>query len=145
MSGLDSLAYRLRPAAAEPEGALVLFHGRGAGENDLFPLLDFLDPEGRLVAATPHVQLGGRTRRTGEVVLVPLKLTGTREQSANLAVDLYKAVDPGVERGGVATYMVGLVSIQTRRVRHRIQERVRVNCAAVRSNSLRRPLRWHHR
>jgi len=57
VSGLDSLAYRLRPAAAEPEGALVLFHGRGADENDLFPLLDFLDPEGRLVAATPRAPL----------------------------------------------------------------------------------------
>jgi phospholipase/carboxylesterase len=54
VSGLDSLAYRLRPAAGEAEGALVLFHGRGADENDLFPLLDFLDPERRLVAATPR-------------------------------------------------------------------------------------------
>ena len=53
MSGLDSLAYRLRPAAGEAVGALVLFHGRGADENDLFPLLDFLDPERLLVGATP--------------------------------------------------------------------------------------------
>jgi phospholipase/carboxylesterase len=36
---------RERPARGEPEGALVLFHGRGADENDLFPLLDLLDPE----------------------------------------------------------------------------------------------------
>jgi phospholipase/carboxylesterase len=49
-----SLEYRLRPAAGEPERALVLFHGRGADENDLYPLLDFLDPERRLVAATPR-------------------------------------------------------------------------------------------
>jgi len=54
VSALDSLAYRLRPAAGEAEGALVLFHGRGADENDLFPLLDLLDPERRLVAATPR-------------------------------------------------------------------------------------------
>jgi len=54
VSGLDSLAYRLRPAAGEAVGALVLFHGRGADENDLFPLLDFLDPERRLVGATPR-------------------------------------------------------------------------------------------
>ena len=52
MSGLDSLAYRLRPAQGTPEGALVLFHGRGADENDLFPLLDLLDPERRFVGAT---------------------------------------------------------------------------------------------
>ena len=57
MSGPDSLAYRLRPAAAEADGALVLFHGRGADENDLFPLLDVLDPERRLVGATPRAPL----------------------------------------------------------------------------------------
>jgi len=32
----------------------VLFHGRGADEHDLFPLLDALDPERRLVGATPR-------------------------------------------------------------------------------------------
>jgi len=36
---------RERPAEGKAEGALVLFHGRGADENDLFPLLDELDPE----------------------------------------------------------------------------------------------------
>jgi phospholipase/carboxylesterase len=41
-----------RPAAGDPEGALVLFHGRGADEHDLFPLLDVLDPERRLLGAT---------------------------------------------------------------------------------------------
>jgi phospholipase/carboxylesterase len=42
-----------RPAAGEPEGALVLFHGRGADEHDLFPLLDAIDPERRLQGYTP--------------------------------------------------------------------------------------------
>jgi len=41
-----------RPAAGAPEGALLLFHGRGADEHDLFPLLDLLDPERRLLGAT---------------------------------------------------------------------------------------------
>src|SRR3954454_24154494 len=41
-----------RPAAGDPEGALVLLHGRGADERDLFPLLDLLDPERRLLGAT---------------------------------------------------------------------------------------------
>ena len=36
---------RERPADGDAEGALVLFHGRGADEHDLFPLLDILDPE----------------------------------------------------------------------------------------------------
>jgi phospholipase/carboxylesterase len=59
-----ALEARIRPAAGDPEGALVLFHGRGADENDLFPLLDLLDPERRLVGATPRGPLtlppGGR-------------------------------------------------------------------------------------
>lgn len=49
---MPTLAYRLRPAAEEPEGALVLFHGRGTDEHDLFPLIDALDPDGRLLGAT---------------------------------------------------------------------------------------------
>lgn len=50
----DTLVHRLRAAAGDPEGALVLFHGRGTDENDLFPLHDELDPERRLVGATPR-------------------------------------------------------------------------------------------
>jgi phospholipase/carboxylesterase len=49
-----ALRARVRPAEGEPEGALVLLHGRGADEHDLFPLLDALDPERRLVGATPR-------------------------------------------------------------------------------------------
>ena len=52
-----SLAQRLRPADGDPEGALVLFHGRGTDENDLFPLLDELDPERRLLGATARAPL----------------------------------------------------------------------------------------
>jgi phospholipase/carboxylesterase len=48
---------RERPAAADAEGALVLLHGRGADENDLFPLLDVLDPERRLHGYTPRAPL----------------------------------------------------------------------------------------
>jgi phospholipase/carboxylesterase len=51
---VGQLAYRLRPAAAEPAGALVLFHGRGTDEHDLFPLIDALDPDGRLLGVTPR-------------------------------------------------------------------------------------------
>jgi phospholipase/carboxylesterase len=45
---------RERPATDEATGALVLFHGRGADEDDLFPLLDVLDPERRLDGYTPR-------------------------------------------------------------------------------------------
>ena len=51
---LADLPHVLRPAAAEPAGALVLLHGRGADEHDLFPLLDMLDPERRLLGVTPR-------------------------------------------------------------------------------------------
>jgi len=50
----DRLVHRLRPAAAEPAGALVLIHGRGADEHDLAPLLEELDPDRRLVGVLPR-------------------------------------------------------------------------------------------
>jgi phospholipase/carboxylesterase len=57
MSTLDQLPHRIRPARDGPEGVLVLLHGRGTDENDLFPLLDLLDPEARLVGITPRAPL----------------------------------------------------------------------------------------
>jgi phospholipase/carboxylesterase len=48
----EPLVHRLRRPGADPAGALVLLHGRGTDENDLFPFLDFLDPEARLLGAT---------------------------------------------------------------------------------------------
>jgi phospholipase/carboxylesterase len=62
---MSELVHKVREAAGEPEGALVLNHGRGADENDLFGLLDELDPERRLVGVTTGAPLtnvppGGR-------------------------------------------------------------------------------------
>jgi phospholipase/carboxylesterase len=54
VSGLDDLPYLIRPPTGEPAGALVLFHGRGTSEHDLYPLLDALDPERKLLGATPR-------------------------------------------------------------------------------------------
>ena len=42
-----------RAPAGEPGGALVLIHGRGAGEHDLMPLIEVLDPERHLLGMTP--------------------------------------------------------------------------------------------
>lgn len=39
MSALDALVFRTRAAAFDPEQALVVFHGRGADDHDLYPLL----------------------------------------------------------------------------------------------------------
>jgi RND superfamily putative drug exporter len=67
----------------------------------------------RLVGAHSHVRLapGAEARAVAQaqrqVVIVPLQLTGTREQSANLAVDLHNQIKPGSVHEGVATYLVG--------------------------------------
>ena len=50
----NELVHRIRPATGEPDGALVLLHGRGADEHDLGSLLEVLDPEHRLVGITPR-------------------------------------------------------------------------------------------
>ena len=46
-----------RPAAGEPEGLLVLHHGRGTSEQDLIGLADLLDPEQRLRVVSPRAPL----------------------------------------------------------------------------------------
>jgi phospholipase/carboxylesterase len=51
---MTGLAARIRPARGSAEGALVLIHGRGADENNLFPLADVLDPNRRLQVACPR-------------------------------------------------------------------------------------------
>lgn len=60
-----SLVHLIREAEGEAQGALVLNHGRGTDERDLFPLLDELDPERRLLGVTTGAPLtnvppGGR-------------------------------------------------------------------------------------
>lgn len=53
------LVYRLREPAGELAGALILNHGRGTDENDLYDLLDVLDPERRMLGVTPGGPLTG--------------------------------------------------------------------------------------
>jgi phospholipase/carboxylesterase len=60
-----ALVHRVREPAGDPAGALVLSHGRGTDENDLFGLFDELDPERRLLGIAPggpltNVPPGGR-------------------------------------------------------------------------------------
>lgn len=59
-----TLPHLIREPAGEPQGALVLSHGRGADEADLQPFLDILDPQKRLLGVTPGGPLrlppGGR-------------------------------------------------------------------------------------
>ena len=62
---MAELVHLLREPRGDPEGALVLNHGRGADEHDLYGLLDRLDPERRLLGVTTGAPLtdvppGGR-------------------------------------------------------------------------------------
>ncbi len=52
-----TLTYLERPAAADPEGLLVLHHGRGTDERDLLGLADVLDPDGRLRVVSPRAPM----------------------------------------------------------------------------------------
>jgi phospholipase/carboxylesterase len=54
--GLD---HRVREPVGEPAGALILNHGRGADEHDLYGLLDALDPKRRLLGVTTGAPLTG--------------------------------------------------------------------------------------
>jgi phospholipase/carboxylesterase len=117
-----ALTARVRPAAGVLEGALVLFHGRGADEQDLFPLLDALDPERRLVGATPR---GPLSLPPGGAHWYVLGGIGTPEASTFLAsfaaagewLDGFLAseglgherlVVGGFSQGGVLAYSLGL-------------------------------------
>lgn len=117
MGGLRHLA---RPAAGEPEGALVLLHGRGADEHDLFPLLDLLDPERRLLGITPRAPLslppgGAHWYRLGGIPTPdPDTFFATFEQAAAfldaLPVPMERVVLGGFSQGAVMSYALGLGS-----------------------------------
>jgi phospholipase/carboxylesterase len=113
-----TLAARRRPSAAEPEGALVLFHGRGADENDLFPLLDMLDPERRLLAVTPRGPLqlppgGAHWYAVREIGYPdPQTFLSAYEEASRFVDELdeppARIVLGGFSQGAVMTYAVGL-------------------------------------
>ena len=77
----------VREAAGEPAGALVLFHGRGTDEHDLYPLLDFLDPKRRLLGVTPR---GPLSLPPGRAHWYKLQEVGFPDQETFLAT--YKEV-----------------------------------------------------
>jgi phospholipase/carboxylesterase len=56
---VPELVHLVRDAAGEPDGALILNHGRATSERDLYPLLDELDPDRRLIGGTPGAPLTG--------------------------------------------------------------------------------------
>jgi phospholipase/carboxylesterase len=52
-----ALSFAERAARADPQGLLVLHHGRGSDEQDLIGLAPVLDPEGRLHVVAPRAPL----------------------------------------------------------------------------------------
>jgi phospholipase/carboxylesterase len=51
---MSGLTFQDRPSVGEPEGLLLLHHGRGTDELDLLPLADVLDPARRLYVVSPR-------------------------------------------------------------------------------------------
>jgi phospholipase/carboxylesterase len=117
-----SLEHLVRPAAGEAEGALVLFHGRGTSEHDLYPLLDALDPQRRLLGATPRGPLvlppGGahwyvvreigypdRETFTSSYTLAADWLDGLAEQTG---IPAARTIVGGFSQGAVMSWALGL-------------------------------------
>ncbi len=98
MSQMMDLEYRVRPADGEPEGLICLFHGRGADENDLFPLFDVFDPQKRFLGVTPR---GPLTLGPGGAHWYVVKEVGYPDPAT---------FDPTFEL--VATWLDGFVSAQ---------------------------------
>jgi phospholipase/carboxylesterase len=122
MSGIDELVHRTRETRGGPEGALVLLHGRGTSEDDLYPLLDELDPDRRLIGITPRAPLqlppGGNhwyvVRRVGfpdPSTFQPTmeKLTAWFDALPDaIGVPTEKTVLGGFSQGAVMSYALGL-------------------------------------
>jgi phospholipase/carboxylesterase len=119
---VTTISHRLRPARTEPAGALVLWHGRGADENDLWPLFDVLDPDGRLVGACPRGPLseppGGahwyRLHRVGYPDPPTFKATFAALEEwlegfgRDTGVPLERTVLGGFSQGAVMVYSLSL-------------------------------------
>ncbi len=115
---IEQLRFLERPTAGEPEGALVLLHGRGADEHDLFPLLDALDPERRLLGITPRGPLslppgGAHWYRLGGIptpdpeTFFPTFAAAAAFLDA-LPVPIERVVLGGFSQGAVMSWALGL-------------------------------------
>jgi uncharacterized membrane protein YdfJ with MMPL/SSD domain len=94
--------------------AVVLAQRPGATKVDVAAQVDRVD---RLAAQLPYVELGDRAaarakRQAGDasIVVVPLHVTGSQDQVADLAVDLRDELGTGPV-GGVQPYLVGQAAL----------------------------------
>ncbi len=114
---------RLREPAGEPLGALILNHGRGADENDLFDLLDAVDPTRRLLGITTGgpwlgIPPGGRHWYVVERVGYPHPETFARSYAAlgerldgvlaERGIPWSRVVVGGFSQGTVMSYALAL-------------------------------------
>jgi phospholipase/carboxylesterase len=119
----EELVHLLREPTAEAEGALILNHGRGTDERDLFGLLDQLDPERRLLGVTTGAPLTNVPPGGRHWYLVPRVgypdpatfassyelLTGFLDDLlAERRIDWERTVIGGFSMGTVMSYAVGL-------------------------------------
>jgi phospholipase/carboxylesterase len=119
---LETLIHVTRPAAGDPVGTLVLFHGRGADEHDLLPLAELLDPDRRLLAVAPRGPLSlppGRAHwyAVHEVgypdpaTFLPIFEAASVWLDAlarETGIDAGRTVVGGFSQGAVMTYALGL-------------------------------------
>jgi phospholipase/carboxylesterase len=109
-----------RPAAGEPEGLLVLHHGRGTDENDMVGLADALDPERRLRVVTPRAPLRLSGSPGYHWYLVPRvgypdhdSFHAARGALAELHNQLWEETGVGPERTVLAGFSMGAVMSHT--------------------------------
>lgn len=102
----------------------MLLHGRGADRNDLFSLLDYLDPDGRFVGVTPEAPLrlppggfhwyafGGMGTPEPETFHRSLELAAGWLDAlvAQTGLGYERLVLGGFSQGGMMAYALGLGS-----------------------------------
>jgi phospholipase/carboxylesterase len=113
---VSSLFYAERPAAGDPDGLLVLHHGRGTDEQDLLRLADVLDPERRLLVITPRAPLRVPGSPGFHWYLVPEvgypdpeTFAAARQQLAELHDALWQATGLTPERTVLGGFSMGCV------------------------------------
>lgn len=115
------VVHQIRPPGGEAVGALVLFHGRGTDEHDMFPLFDILDPSYRLVGVAPRGPLelppngsqwyllaDGNPDAESFLTTVALIEGWLDELAVELAIPLERMVLGGFSSGAAIAYAVGL-------------------------------------
>ncbi len=105
-----------RAAAGDPQGLLVLHHGRGTDERDLIGLADALDPERRLRVVSPRGPLQVPGWPGHHWYVVPkvgypdrASFDAARAALAELHDGLWEDSGPGPERTVLAGFSMGAV------------------------------------